>query len=300
MPQAGRDHNRRESIGADAHESLALYESLVLEALDVCVEISRYPMPSDPSALKTWEVAKAFAECGSIPRSASHPHAIGGAAFEALDKLRADWPQLHSGEMTGEIVYASAGDLWRRLMCEPPMGTYATLAASVVNSSLNTVRTIIELGAGVGNTSRLLEIPEGVRYLRSDKNPSLLTGSKLPGTPVRYDFDLPSSMSDADLVFAVNAVHCAQDPRRTLSFVRDILRPGGMLLLAEGAPRPSGNRPWALDVLFCQFQGWWDRSGFRDRAAWIDDLRAAGYVEVGCQRLLADEYDLGGLIYARR
>jgi len=272
---------------------------LLLKAFAVCTEIARYPKPRDPSAIRTWEVARAFVECGSPPLSTEESVPFVGAAFEALDKLRVDWPDFCSGASTGEIAYAGCAELWRRLMYESPMGTYASLAADLINDRLSSNQKVIELGAGVGNTSRLLKIPPSVLYVRTDRSLALLNHQSLPGTPQRYDFDAPSSITDADIVFAVNALHCAENPRKTLSHIRAMLRRGGMLILAEGEPRPSSDRPWALDVLFCQFSGWWDRTGFRARSRWIDDLVAEGYTDIGYQRLLAGEYDLGGLIWAR-
>jgi long-chain acyl-CoA synthetase len=282
-----------------AHESLELYHALTLKAFDVCTAIAQYAEPDDPSALRIWEVARDVIRNGATSLPAAGGCPTNGAAFEALDKLLEDWPQLHSGETTGELAYAQSGDLWERLMYEPPMGTYAHLAAAFLNGCVRSGHKVIELGAGVGNTSRLLKLPEQVVYVRSDKNALVLKQRNLPGTSVRYDFDHPSSISDADIVFAVNALHCAENPRRTLSYLKRMLCTGGTLILAEGEPRPEGDRRWALDVLFCQFQGWWDRGGFRSRSTWIEDLRAEGYGDVGYQRLVAGASDLGGLVWAR-
>lgn len=283
----------------DAAESLELYEALMLEAFEGCREIARHPKPDDPSAIRIWETSHAFVKCGAVECTTPSPRANGGAVFEALDKLIVDWPALACGDTTGEIAYASVPDLWRRLMWEPPLGSYGALAANLVNASLRPGCKLIELGAGVGNTSRLLKIPADVVYLRTEKSASLLNAADLPGTPVCYDFDAPASERDADIVFAVNAIHCAKDPGRTLSYIREMLRPGGTLIMAEGEPRPAGDRPWALDALCCQFSGWWDRTGFRTRADWMADLSAAGYTGIGYQRLVAGPYDLGGLIWAR-
>ncbi len=283
----------------DASESLVLYEALLLRAFDVCGEICRYPKPSDPSAIRIWEASHAFVACGPVACTLRDLCPSGGAVFDAFNKLLVDWPELSSGAMTGEIAYAAVPDLWRRLMCEPPLGTYASLAANFINAHLRPGLKLIELGAGVGNTSRLLNVGADVLYIRTDRSLPLLNQADLPGTTLRYDFNTPSSMTAADIVFAVNAMHCADNPRRTLSYVRAMLRPGGMLILGEGEPRPAGNRPWALDMLCCQFSGWWDRTGFRPRDEWVDDLGAAGYIDIGHQRLFAGEYDLGGLIWAR-
>ncbi len=283
----------------DATESLALYEALLLRAFDVCVEICRYPKPSDPSALRIWEASLAFVTCGAVARTTRDLYTHDVAVFDALSKLLADWPELSSGEMTGEIAYADVPDLWRRLMYEPPLGTYALLAAAFINARVRPGLKLVELGSGVGNASRRLNVREDISYVRTDKSLVLLNQSDLPGTTLRYDFDTPPPETAADMVFAVNAIHCAAQPRRTLSYAREMLRPGGMLILGEGEPRPAGQRSWALDMLFCQFSGWWDRTGFRTRAEWMGDLAAAGYTGIGYQRLMAGEYDLGGLIWAR-
>ena len=286
-------------MAPDQYENLELYDALTLKAFDVCSAIARYPEPDDPSALKTWQVARDCIRDGTTMLPGAAGGSTSGAAFEALDKLLEDWPQLCSGSTTGELAYAQSGDLWERLMNEPPMGTYARLTAAFLADRIRSGDKVVELGAGVGNASRLLTLPDEVVYIRSDKNPLLLKQSNLPGTPVRYDFDRPPSIADVDIVFAVNTLHCAADPRRTLSYIKQMLRPGGVLMLAEGEPRPKDGRRWPLDVLFCQFRGWWDRGGFRTRSTWMDDLCAEGYRDVGYQRLLAGASDLGGLVWAR-
>jgi SAM-dependent methyltransferase len=113
---------------------------------------------------------------------------------------------------------------------------------------------VVELGAGVGNASRLLELPRAVTYFRTDRNPLLLRRRDLHGTPRRYDFDTAPPFRQVDIVFAVNALHCAREPRQTLAYLLEMLREGGLLLLAEGSPRTDASgRPWALDIVFCQF-----------------------------------------------
>jgi SAM-dependent methyltransferase len=222
------------------------------------------------------------------------------AAELALDKLARDWPQMREGALSGELAYAGEPVLWERVVCDAPLGTYGRMAASFLNREVRPGHTVVELGAGVGAASRHLRFPDRVRYLRTDLNPFLLRRKTLPGVPKRYDFDQPSSLRGADMVFAVNALHCAADPRRSLRHVHAMLREGGRVLLAEGHPKPSPEHPWALDFLTCQFKGWWDRTGFRNREAWTDDLRAAGFRRVQFRRLAAGAHDLGGLIWAHR
>ena len=137
-------------------------------------------------------------------------------------------------------------------------------------------------------------------YLRTDKNPFLLRRD-LPGRVEYYDFDTPPTQRNVDLVFAVNALHCAKDYRASLSHIHEMLRSGGTLLLAEGCPWTTVEaQPWALNILFCQFEGWWDRGGFRSRAEWISDLEEVGFRSIEWQSLQAGEHDLGGLIWGRK
>lgn len=118
-----------------------------------------------------------------------------------------------------------------------------------------------------------------------------------------FDFDAPppDDLNDFAGIVATNAVHCAADPGRTLRWLRDLLAPGGVLVLAEGSsPTREDGRPWALDMLFSAFDGWWDRGGFRTRREWLALLAGQGFTELGSVRLAAGADDLGGVLVARR
>src|SRR5688572_7075248 len=151
-------------MAPDQYENLELYDALTLKAFDVCSAIARYPEPDDPSALKTWQVARDCIRDGTTMLPGAAGGSTSGAAFEALDKLLEDWPQLCSGSTTGELAYAQSGDLWERLMNEPPMGTYARLTAAFLADRIRSGDKVVELGAGVGNASRLLTLPDEVVY----------------------------------------------------------------------------------------------------------------------------------------
>jgi long-chain acyl-CoA synthetase len=288
----------------DAQEREGLYDALLAAATQVGQAIAAEPRPSAaPSAARIWDAAAELVAHAppSLPPQPDDRPAAAGPAFRALAKLGADWPELRTGRLTGEAAYARAGALWEDLMCQPPMGTYASLAAQFLQRRLAPGQLVVELGAGVGNASRLLQLPRAVTYFRTDRNPLLLRRRDLNGTPRRYDFDTAPPFRQVDIVFAVNALHCAREPRQTLAYVLEMLREGGLLLLAEGNPRTDASgRPWALDIVFCQFSGWWDRGGFRTRASWLADLRASGFQALGGQRLLAGPHDLGGLVWGQR
>jgi SAM-dependent methyltransferase len=262
--------------------------------------------PATPSATAILADARRLLAAHPVAGSGSRPAAgdraveePDGPAVLALRKLVADWPDLAAGRLTGEQAYARDPGLWERLMCEWPMGAYASAAAELVAERDLMHGMVVELGAGVGATSRLLPASDDATFVRTDLNPLLLQRDGLAGAARRYDFDEPAPFRDVDLVVAVNALHCAADPRRTLGHVREALRPGGHLVLGEGSPvtHPSGT-PWALNLVFAQFTGWWDRGGFRRRALWREDLEATGFRVVVDARSSAGDHDLGGVLCA--
>lgn len=287
---------------ANAQEDAALYAALIEAAGTVCEEIAADRRPTgNPLADRVWTAARAFASrTGTAPDESALRPADGRAPFRALRKLRADWPALRDGRLTGEAAFARDAGLWDSLMREPPMGRYAEQTAAFVNERARPGQTIVELGAGVGITSSLLRLPDGVRYFRTDLNPLLLRRADLPGIPRRYNFDEPPPFQDVDLAFAVNALHCAADPARTLAHLRSMLRPGGWLVFAEGSDRSDDNGlPSVMDVVFSQFTGWYDRGGFRSRDEWLADLNTAGFADLGHQPYVVGEHVLGDLFWAR-
>lgn len=281
-----------------------LYADLIRVAAAVCRRIVADPPGEEdaPAAQRVWRVASDFlARCGAPSDPSAALRTDGRAPIRALWKLADDWPDLRAGRLTGETAFAGEPGLWNRLMTEPPMGRFATSTASFVNRAVSAGDTLVELGAGVGVTSALLRLPPDVVYHRTDLNPFLLRRPDLPGIPGRYDFDEPCPVRDANMIFSVNALHCARVPTRTLSYLREALRDGGRLVFAEGSPASDPNGlPSVMDMVFSQFSGWWDRSGFRSREHWLADLATAGFRDVGHDRIVAGRHVLGGLFWASR
>jgi SAM-dependent methyltransferase len=84
----------------------------------------------------------------------------------------------------------------------------------------------------------------------------------------------------ADLVVAANVLHATRDLGQTLAHVRQLLQPGGQLVLLEATER----RRW-LDLTFGLTDGWWryadERQGHPLLSAegWRQQLSAHGFVE---------------------
>src|SRR5262249_9842335 len=133
----------------------------------------------------------------------------------------------------------------------------------------NTIR-VLEVGAGTGGlTATVLPILPADRcaYTFTDVSPAFLQTAR--DRFQDYDFveyttlDLERDAAEQgfepgafDLVLAANVVHATGDLIATLTRLRTLLAPGGVLAMVEAAP---GNR-W-LDLTFGLTTGWW---AFRD------------------------------------
>ncbi|NEQ47701.1 MAG: SDR family NAD(P)-dependent oxidoreductase [Leptolyngbya sp. SIOISBB] len=127
---------------------------------------------------------------------------------------------------------------------------------------------ILEIGAGTGGTTaHLLPQLQDAEYVFTDVSPLFLKQAQerfgaYPG--VRYELlDIERSPAEQgfqqpfDLVIAANVLHATADLRQTLTHVRELLAPGGELILLEGTQPVV----W-LDLIFGLTAGWWK---FTDR-----------------------------------
>ncbi|MEU6743652.1 class I SAM-dependent methyltransferase [Streptosporangium sandarakinum] len=244
------------------------------------------------AALSLHHAPERAAPQGGVPRTAAH---------DVLDILAKEWPRLATGRLDGADLMRARPGLWRRLMTEWPMMEYADLLLETLEKPGAEPTSILEVGCGVGNTTARLATRYGARLVWSDREPSLVRPHRWPGQGRVFDFDAdpPSDLGPFTVVVATNALHCAADVNRTLSRIRRLLEPGGTLLMAEGSsPTRADGTPWALDLLFSAFDGWWNRSGFLTRAEWTDALTAQGFTDIGFTALKAGEDDLGGVMWA--
>ncbi|MDD5033390.1 MAG: beta-ketoacyl synthase N-terminal-like domain-containing protein [Methylococcaceae bacterium] len=156
---------------------------------------------------------------------------------------------------------------------------------------------VLELGAGTGGTSEglLPLLPAGqTEYHFTDLGAIFL--SKAQARFAGFDFiryrplDIEQSPADQgfvphqyDLVIAANVLHATRDLAVTLSHVRQLLAPGGLLVLLE----LSTCHRW-LDITFGLIDGWWrfadQRSGqpLLGARQWRERLLANGFQAVAC------------------
>ncbi len=136
---------------------------------------------------------------------------------------------------------------------------------------------VLEVGAGTGGTPSFIlqDFPaDRTEYVFTDLSPLFLTRAreKFKGFPfVRYELlDLerePSAQGFTphcfDLVIGANVVHATRDLRETLTHIKTLLAPEGLLMLCEG----MNPQRW-IDLTFGMTEGWWRFTDVDVRAAY--------------------------------
>ncbi|GHD52872.1 polyketide synthase [Thalassobaculum fulvum] len=154
---------------------------------------------------------------------------------------------------------------------------------------------ILEVGAGTGGTTDglLARLPADrmAEYAFTDIAPALLAQARSryadrPWLETRQlDLDRDPKAQGLEVgryhvVVAANVVHATRDLKATLARLRDLLVPGGAVVLLEGA----GPQGW-IDLVFGLTEGWWrfaDRERRPDyplpeRDGWRDVLAESGF-----------------------
>ncbi|GET39290.1 methyltransferase [Microseira wollei] len=156
---------------------------------------------------------------------------------------------------------------------------------------------ILEIGAGTGGTTvRLLPHlnPQQTEYALTDIGRLFIARmrQKFADYPfVHYQvLDIEKSPQQQgfashhyDLIIAANVLHATRDLRTTLQHIRQLLVPGGMLVLLEG----TAPRRW-IDLIFGLLKGWWMFSDYDLRPnypllsafKWQEFLQQNGFTEV--------------------
>ncbi len=142
----------------------------------------------------------------------------------------------------------------------------ARLVSSAVDSISDRQARILEIGGGTGATtvSILRELAgKNVDYCFTDVSAAFLTQARIKFSRTQFltyrllDIEHPPveqgfTAGSFDIIVAANVLHATADLRRTVAHVRNLLAPGGILLLVEGV-RPDR---W-LDLTFGLTDGWW-------------------------------------------
>ena len=154
---------------------------------------------------------------------------------------------------------------------------------------------ILEIGGGTGGTTSyvLPHLPAGqTEYTFTDVSAHFLRQAqrKFAAFPfARYrTLDIGTApeaqgfaAGEFDIVIAANVLHATADLRRTLAHVRELLAPGGLMVLLEGtAPQRFGDLTVGLT------EGWWSftDTDLRDyallpQARWFSLLAEAGFTD---------------------
>ncbi len=125
---------------------------------------------------------------------------------------------------------------------------------------------VLEVGAGTGGLTTFLlpQLPaERSEYVFTDLSPLFLHAaqerfSEFPFLNTQIlDIGKPPQpqgfeMGSFDLVVAANVLHATPRLHDTLGYVQQLLKPGGWLMLLEGA-----NPPLWGDMVFTLIDGWW-------------------------------------------
>ena len=171
---------------------------------------------------------------------------------------------------------------------------------------------VLEVGAGTGATTTallpLLHDRPGSRYVFSDISPGFVEPAREAFAGFDYVdfrlFDLEQApgqqalqAASFDLIIAANVVHATANIRQSLSHLRSLLAPGGLLVLVESTLALN----W-WDIVFGLTEGWWRFTDTELRPhhpllagpVWEQELRQLGFSETssvavddkGCQSLI--------------
>lgn len=277
------------------------YEMLLQAAYKTSLQILEKGIPNDTSN----QVKFIYEECKKISKCKYLDHNYklykeDSPGYFALSILDKHWEDICNG-CKGEDIVRQYPSFWKKLMTEWPMKDYALLTSNfMIKMGLLENKNIVELGAGVGNTSTLVASYIHGHYIRTDIFPDICKRTPLLGDVCYYDFNEPPFLENQDIVFAVNALHCAKDKRKTLMYINKMLKEGGILVAGEGMPNTQEQTPWALNAFFGLFDGWWDQGGFISRSVWLEFLESVGFCDWGYSVLRAGKHDLGGIFWAKK
>ena len=236
-------------------------------------------------------------------------------ALDLIDAAVAGYPAFLRGERDGgSILFDPARpSLWERYFDNrnPVYGAANTLAAAAAEAALAgrapaAGLRVLEVGAGLGSATEALIArlgPRIGRHLVTDISPGFLRKAKARLESLRPEpsaveirlLDLnrePAAWrlerASFDLIHAVNVLHAVADLDRTARGLRELLAPGGALVLGE-CVRPARGHPVHPELVFLLLDELRavrldperrPEPGFLDAASWRASLAAAGFDDV--------------------
>jgi len=141
-----------------------------------------------------------------------------------------------------------------------------TIAKGIESLPADRIVRIVEIGAGTGGTTAhvLSKLPRGrCEYLFTDVSSLFINHARERFREHRFvqyrplDIERDPALSgfaphQFDIVLAANVLHATADLKRSLAHARQLLAPGGWLILLEGTGRER-----ILDLVFGLTAGWW-------------------------------------------
>ncbi len=209
---------------------------------------------------------------------------------EELDKLKEQYPEiqteleilkrcasktpavLRGGYDPMQLVFAdgSVNEAEQIYEKSPVCKYFNTATSEIIRRAVANIKgrtaSILEIGAGTGaTTASVLPALAGlsVRYTFTDLSPVFLKKARekfsafagveykllnVERDPAKQGFENESY----DIILAANVLHATASLRDTVAHARQLLRPGGMLMIIEGS-RPDR---W-LELTFGLTDGWW-------------------------------------------
>ena len=191
---------------------------------------------------------------------------------KSLDDLYENWPLVRSGTIA--------------------LGEF--LEKAIVKPSRQGKFRILEVGAGTGGTTKyivphLQKLGVPFEYVFTDLSPSLVSAAKRifkdcpEMTFATHDIEKepPADwVASFHVAISTNCIHATHDLTVSLTSLRRLLRPDGVLTLVE----ITRNMFW-LDVAVGLFEGWWIMDDGRTHAVthqdrWKEDMLRAGFAAV--------------------
>lgn len=279
--------------------SVEKIESLITNVVALANKIVSYDSSKIPLNTSGSYIYKEAENCLKKYNSGQITVSDSDMVFESLRVMQNDLGEILYNAKTGNELMKQHKGMWRELMSGFPMGLYAILCTQFLVKRKLLDGDVLELGAGVGNASNLIEAHVNDAYIRSDYAEDL-NKRYVKGRYIQVDFNQRLPLENMDTIFAVNALHCADDKGKTISYIYNALNTNGVFVLAEGQRNPYKDYPWILNIFYGMFNGWWDKGGFLNRTEWIEFMQNAGFTNIGWSKIRAGRYDLGGIIWGEK